>query len=86
MWDSMFATEKGAHPGDLSNRMPFVVDKPLQGLVDTSWTFLNKIKVIPQPEPFPGIVQDAIAQSLLTKSGIQTSLEVKKLPPSDFKG
>ena len=86
MWDAMYATEKGAQAGDLSNRMPFVVDKPLQGLVDSSWTFLNKIKVIPQPEPFPGIVQDGIAQTLLAKSGIESPLEVKKLPPSDFKG
>ena len=86
MWDAMFAVEPGGQPGDVSNRMPFVVDKPLQGLVDTSWTFLNKIKVIPQPEPFPGIVQDGIAQTLLTKSGVPFPLEVKKLPPSDFKG
>jgi len=86
MWDAMFAVGQGGRPGDLSNRMPFIVDKQVQGLVDDSWTFLNKIKVIPQPEPFPGIVQDGIAQIIVKKSGSDFPLEVKKLPTSDFKG
>jgi sulfonate transport system substrate-binding protein len=86
MWDAMFAVQQRGNPGDLSNRMPFIVDKQAQGLVDTSWSFLNKVKVIPQPDPFPGIVQDGIAQIVLAKSGAAFPVEVKTLPGSEFKG
>jgi hypothetical protein len=42
--------------------------------------------VIPQAAPLAGIVQDAIAQNVLAKSGRNFPLEVKTLPESDFKG
>jgi NitT/TauT family transport system substrate-binding protein len=86
MWDAMFGVPKGGHPNDLSNRMPFVVNKQAQDLIDHSWAFLYKQKVIPQPLPLAGIVQDNIAQTVLTKSGANFPIDVKKLPDSDFKG
>jgi NitT/TauT family transport system substrate-binding protein len=86
MWDAMFAVEPGGQPGDLSNRMPFIVDQQVQGLVDSSWAFLNKVKVIAQPTPFEGIVQDGIARTVLTKSGAAFPVQVKHLAKSEFKG
>ncbi|MGH9022703.1 MAG: ABC transporter substrate-binding protein [Acidimicrobiia bacterium] len=86
MWDAMFEVAEGGAPDDVSNRMPFIVDEPAQDLIDNSWTFLNKVKVIPQPEPFEGIVQDDIARKVLTKSGADFPVRVKTLPKSDFKG
>ncbi len=85
MWDAMFGVAKGGHPNDLSNRMPFVVSKEAQDLIDHSWTFLYKAKVIPQAAPLAGIVQDTIAQNVLAKSGQSFPIEVKTLPESEFR-
>jgi NitT/TauT family transport system substrate-binding protein len=86
MWDSMFEPEEGGQPGGLSNRMPFIVDEEAQEHINSSWTFLNGIKVIPQPAPFEGIVQGDIAQKVLTESGAEFPVEVKTLAKSEFKG
>lgn len=86
MWDAMFEPEEGGQPGGLSNRMPFIVDEQAQELINSSWTFLNGIKVIPQPTPFEGIVQDEIARRVLTGSGADFPAEVKTLAKSEFKG
>jgi NitT/TauT family transport system substrate-binding protein len=86
MWNAMFGVAKGGHPNDLSNRMPFIVSKQAQDLIEHSWAFLYKQKVIPQPEPLAGIVQDNIAQNVLAKSGAKFPIEVKALPDSEFKG
>jgi NitT/TauT family transport system substrate-binding protein len=86
MWDSMFEVAQGGHPGDLSNRMPFIVDKQTQELIDKSWAFLYGIKVIPQAKPFDGFVLDGIARTVLTKSGANFPVQVKHLAQSEFKG
>jgi NitT/TauT family transport system substrate-binding protein len=87
MWDAMFEAEP-AEKSDLSNRMPFIVDEQAQTHIKSSWAFLNQIKVIPQPEPFEGIVQDEVARKVLTASGAESQFPVlvKHLPKSDFKG
>ncbi len=85
MWDAMFGVWAGGHANDLSNRMPFVVNRQAQDLIDHSWAFLYKAKVIPQPEPLAGIVQDTIAQNVLAKSGAKLPIEVRTLPASEFK-
>ena len=54
MWDAMF--EETGDGNEVSNRMPFIIDEQVQGLIKTSWSFLNKVKVIPLPEPIEGIV------------------------------
>jgi hypothetical protein len=86
MWDSMFEVAQGGHPGDLSNRMPFIVDKQTQELIDKSWAFLYGIKVISQAKPFDGFVLDGIARTVLTKSGANFPVQVKHLAQSEFKG
>ncbi|MGH9041365.1 MAG: ABC transporter substrate-binding protein [Acidimicrobiia bacterium] len=89
MWDSMFETkaaDEGGHPDRLSNRMPFIVDEAAQEHIDKSWAFLNGIKIIPQAEPFEGIVADDLARKVLTASGATFPVVVKTLPKSDFKG
>ncbi len=87
MWDAMFEpVEQTDHPEGVSNRMPFVVDDEAKEHINSSWSFLNKIKVIPQPAPFADIVQDDIARKVLTASGADFPLEVKSLPKSEFKG
>jgi NitT/TauT family transport system substrate-binding protein len=87
MWDAMFEGEQqGDHPEGLSNRMPFIVDEQAQEHINSSWAFLNGIKVIPQPAPFEGIVQDDLARKVLTDSGADFPVLVKTLPKSEFKG
>jgi NitT/TauT family transport system substrate-binding protein len=83
MWDAMF--EQTGDGNDVSNRMPFVIDDDIRALIDTSWKFLNKVKVIPVTEPIPGIVQDDIARKVLADSGAKFPIEVKALPKSEFK-
>lgn len=83
MWDAMF--EETGDGNDVSNRMPFIVDEQVQGLIKTSWSFLNKVKVIPLREPFPGIVLDDIAKKVLTDTGAKFPVEVRALPKSAFK-
>lgn len=89
MWDAMFETdtvEDGGHPDALSNRMPFIIDDEATDHINSSWAFLNGIKVIPQAEPFEGIVADELARKVLTDSGATFPVIVKSLPKSDFKG
>lgn len=86
MWDAMFEGDPGAASEDISNRMPFIVDDQAQGHINSSWEFLSGIKVIPEPAPLEGIVQDEIAKKVLTASGADFPVLVKSLPKSDFKG
>jgi NitT/TauT family transport system substrate-binding protein len=82
MWDSMF--EQTGDGNDVSNRMPFIIDDAVQDLIKTSWSFLNQVKVIPEPEPIEGIVQDDIAKKVLADTGAKFPIEVKALPKSAF--
>ena len=82
MWDAMF--EETGDGNDVSNRMPFVVDDDVQKLIKNSWGFLNQVKVIPEPEPFEGIVQDGLAKKVLADTGATFPVEVKALPKSKF--
>lgn len=86
MWDAMFEGDPGAASEDISNLMPFIVDDQAQEHINSSWTFLNGIKVIPEPAPFEGIVQDEIARKVLKESGADFPVLVKSLPKSEFKG
>jgi NitT/TauT family transport system substrate-binding protein len=83
MWDAMF--EETGDGNDVSNRMPFVVDDQVQELIKTSWSFLNQVKVIPEPQPIEGIVQDDIAKKVLADTGAKFPIEVKALPKAEFK-
>ena len=83
MWDSMF--EQTGDGNDVSNRMPFIIDDQVQELIKNSWSFLNQVKVIPEPQPIDGIVQDDIARKVLADTGAKFPIEVKALPKSDFK-
>jgi NitT/TauT family transport system substrate-binding protein len=83
MWDAMF--EQTGDGNDVSNRMPFIVDDQVQALIKNSWAFLNQVKVIPEPQPIEGIVQDDIAKKVLADTGAKFPIEVKALPKSDFK-
>jgi NitT/TauT family transport system substrate-binding protein len=85
MWDAMFESEPG-EKSDLSNRMPFIVDDQAQAHIKSSWEFLNTVKVIPEPEPMDGIVQDEITRKVLTDSKAEFPVLVKNLPKSAFKG
>jgi NitT/TauT family transport system substrate-binding protein len=89
MWDAMFEGEpvgQDSHTEDVSNRMPFIVDEQAREHVDKSWSFLYQAKVIAQPQPFAGIVQDDIARRVLSESGAEFPAVVKSLPKSEFKG
>ncbi len=83
MWDAMF--EETGDGNEVSNRMPFVIDEQVQALIKNSWSFLNQVKVIPEPQPIEGIVQDAIARKVLADTGAKFPIEVKSLPKSEFK-
>jgi NitT/TauT family transport system substrate-binding protein len=83
MWDAMF--EETGDGNEVSNRMPFVIDEQVQALIKNSWSFLNQVKVIPEPQPIEGIVQDAIARKVLADTGAKFPIEVKALPKSEFK-
>ena len=83
MWDAMF--EDNGDGTEVSNRMPFIVDDKVRALIDNSWSFLNKAKVIAVQEPLKGIVLDEFAQRVLTETGAKFPVEVKALPKSDFK-
>ena len=83
MWDAMF--EETGDGNEVSNRMPFVIDEQVQALIKNSWSFLNQVKVIPEPQPIEGIVQDAIARKVLADTGATFPIEVKALPKSEFK-
>jgi hypothetical protein len=42
------------------------------------------VKVIPDPEPYEGIVQDDIAKKVLADTGAKFPAEVRALPKSKF--
>ena len=82
MWDAMF--EQTDDGNDISNRMPFIIDDQVQALIKNSWAFLHQVKVIPEPQPIDGIVQDDIAKTVLADTGAKFPIEVKALPKSAF--
>lgn len=88
MWDAMYRDwpVRGGEIAKVSNRMPFVVDQALRQHIETSWSFLHGLKVVPQAQPPQGIVRDEFARDVLGEDGADFPVSVRNQPASRFTG